>query len=212
MGGDGPKALAFPVAFPEVPAFLVEIQSTRNEAHHNLGLPHLTNWVDGLGECDFWAYEYRCGLQVVYQFLHDGQGGSALADSPEVNHVIRHSPFRQDLCFPITQEGLNLELDRLRSERQKLLYWMHSRFNGQMTMATPTRSAIRPASAMPVVGPNSWKVLVTSNRIGILALARPPASTAPNKRFNPTCAAGRFLVNHTVTCAAQRGLTWSLGS
>ena len=115
MGGDGPKALAFPVAFPEVPAFLVEIQSTRNEAHHNLGLPHLTNWVDGLGECDFWAYEYRCGLQVVYQFLHDGQGGSALADSPEVNHVIRHSPFRQDLCFPITQEGLNLELDRLLS-------------------------------------------------------------------------------------------------
>lgn len=108
------RRLAFPVDFPDLPAFLVEFRVTREAAHRELGSPHQIEWVDGLGNSDFWAFEYPCGLQVVYEFVHLGPAALALADSPEVEHVIRHSPFDRDVCFPMTEEGLSRELERLR--------------------------------------------------------------------------------------------------
>lgn len=89
----------------------------------------VTDIVDGLGEGDFWAFEYDCGLQVIFQFMHHIDSGRVLADSPELDHVRRHIPFTQDDCVPIKEEALESELRSLLSgcpERQEEFNQLHS--------------------------------------------------------------------------------------
>jgi hypothetical protein len=107
------KTLPFPVPFPDEPPYLVICNVTRVLAHHELGAPHKIDWVDGLGMTDFWAFEYECGLQVVYDFCHSSTFGIILADSPEVAHVIRHCPFDRGDCDVISPDELEIRLERL---------------------------------------------------------------------------------------------------
>jgi len=108
-----PKPLAFPVPFPNVPFYLVACNVPREVVPNFLGPPMLIGWIDGLGDCDFWAFEYPCGLQVALQFLHHGKGGIVVADSPEINHLLRHIPFSPADCVPIDDDTLQSELKQL---------------------------------------------------------------------------------------------------
>lgn len=109
------KPLSFPVQFPDVPACLVYCSVSREMANIRLGPPILTDWVDGLGKADFWAFEYPCGLQVAFEFLHESTGGRILADSPEIEHVLRHIPFSESECARIDEIALQSELKLLLS-------------------------------------------------------------------------------------------------
>lgn len=117
-----PEPITFPVAFPDIPPFLFLINVPRKTAAEVLGPPMVTDIVDGLGDGDFWAFEYECGLQVVFQFMHHIDSGWVLADSPELDHVLRHIPFAKGDCVPIEEDVLESELKFLLSgcpERQK---------------------------------------------------------------------------------------------
>ncbi len=132
-----PKPLAFPVPFPDTPPFLFEIKATRHEAAAILGPPAMTEFDPGLSDCDYWAFEYPCGLQVVYQFWHGFESrpdasmncGIVLADVPELHHVLRHIPFDKRLCTPIPQQHLEEDLPLLISmfpERRHLFEGLHA--------------------------------------------------------------------------------------
>lgn len=109
-----PKPLSLPIPFPDVPSFLVGLHVEREDVPALLGPPMLTGWVEGLGKADFWSFEYACGLQVAYRFLHrPGEGGVVMADSPEIAHVLRHIPFPERDCTPIDPATLQRELELL---------------------------------------------------------------------------------------------------
>ena len=106
--------LEFPVQFAPEPACLVYLNIKHTDAIKTLGQPLLTDWVDGLGDTDFWAYKFACGLQIVIQFRHIREGGGIVcADSPEINHVIRHLPFSTNECKSIGDAQLRKDIDLL---------------------------------------------------------------------------------------------------
>lgn len=109
------KPLAFAVAFAAEPPCLISLQVTRSQAQDILGPPHRTDWVDGLGDADFWAFEYSCGLQVAFEFLHEDPqgGGRVVADSPETEHILRHIPFPTNACRKATEEEFRSQLAEL---------------------------------------------------------------------------------------------------
>lgn len=108
--------LTFPVAFADIPAYLVHVDVTRQAVADEFGRPQCVEEIDGLEVADWWAHQYRCGLQVVLQFLHhNDSGGIVIADSPEINHVIRHLPFATARCTPIDDATLERELKLLMS-------------------------------------------------------------------------------------------------
>ena len=126
---DTPKPLAFPVPFPDVPPFLLVVNVLRKDVPRLLGPSMLTELVDGLGNADFWAFEYPCGLQVAFQFMHESEGGLVWADSPEIDHVRRHIPFADSDCACIDDETLQSQLKLLLSaypERQSEIDSLHS--------------------------------------------------------------------------------------
>ena len=107
---EGAKPLAFPVPFPDVPAYLVYVNVSRAAAAERLGPPTLVDRVEGLGTADFWAFEFPCGLQCAMEFCHLSEGGRVVADAPEVAHVLRHLPFPRSQCVSIDDEALTCEL------------------------------------------------------------------------------------------------------
>lgn len=115
------KPLEFPAPFLDIPYVLIACHVPREKVTEVLGPPMLVASVDGLGDADCWAYEYPCGLQLVYQFQHLGKVGRVLADSPEIKYVLRHIPFARADCVPIDSDDLQKELKMLLSsypERQ----------------------------------------------------------------------------------------------
>jgi hypothetical protein len=70
----------------------------------------LVDRVDGLGDADFWAFEFPCGLQCAFEFLHLSDGGRVAADAPEIAHVLRHMPFPSTVCTRIDDETFQSEL------------------------------------------------------------------------------------------------------
>lgn len=129
MVSESAKPVTFPVLFPDVPLWLIRCDVSREAAAEKLGPPMLTDWVDGLGSADFWAFEYPCGLQVVFEFLHGSAVGRVVADSPEIDHVRRHVPFSDAECKSIDEITLRSELDRLlaaQPERRSEIESLHS--------------------------------------------------------------------------------------
>lgn len=122
--------LAIPVPFPDIPAYLVAVNADREEAIRLLGEPHLTEETAGLGPTDWWAFEYPCGLQIMFQFLQLTERGlRVLADSPEIDHVLHHLPFPGSSCEVIPAETLARELQLLRKtypERGRELDQLHA--------------------------------------------------------------------------------------
>ena len=115
------RKLTFPVGFADIIGNLLELNVSREVAAERLGPPILTDWVEGLGTADFWAFEYPCGLQVAFEFLHNAGSGRVIADSPEVDHILRHIPFSEPECVWLSgaafQSALEFVLKR-RPERQ----------------------------------------------------------------------------------------------
>jgi hypothetical protein len=54
------------------------------------GCPPEVAWVDGLGDADYWAVEFDCGLRVAFEFLHHGPSACVFASEPVPEHVRRH--------------------------------------------------------------------------------------------------------------------------
>jgi len=107
------KPLGFPVTFPDVPLWLLAFDSSPEAAAEKLGPPMLTDWVDGLGQADFWAFEFPCGLRIAFEFLHVAKSGRLIADSPEIDHILRHIPFSASEYVRIDDAALQSELKRL---------------------------------------------------------------------------------------------------
>jgi len=110
------KTLTFPVPFPDCPGWLIHLSKATSESlRGKLGVPHKTGWVDGLGDADFWAFEFECGLQVAIEHIHRpiNNGARVVADSPEVEHVLRHLSFLDEKHQIIPEEALADELERL---------------------------------------------------------------------------------------------------
>ena len=110
---EAPRPLQLPVRFPDLPAYLIAVNVPRTAVPDYLGPPMLTAKVEELGNADFWAFDYPCGLQVAYRFLHAGEGGLVRADSPEIQHVLRHIPFSSGCCEPIEPKLFDSEIRRL---------------------------------------------------------------------------------------------------
>lgn len=105
--------LTFPVPFPDMPGYLVICNVSREAAADKLGPPMLIDWVEGLGNADFWAFEFPCGLQVAFEFVHDSEGGRVVADSPEIDHVLRHIPFSASECVKLGDDSLQSQCKQL---------------------------------------------------------------------------------------------------
>lgn len=126
---ESPKPLAFPVPFPDVPPFLLVANVPRETVQNLVGTPMHIEWINGLGHADFWAFEYSCGLQVVFQFMHDSEGGLVWADSLEIDHVLRHIPSAVADCVRIDDETLQSQIELLLSaypDRQSEIDSLHS--------------------------------------------------------------------------------------
>ena len=109
------KPLSFPVRFPDLPSFLIVCYFNYQAARDRLGTPMLIDVVDGLGEADFWAFEFPCGLQVALEFVHHSSCGRVVADSPEPRHVARHLPISEHEYSLIEPAGLRSEIELLLS-------------------------------------------------------------------------------------------------
>ena len=111
---DAARRLTLPVAFPNIPSYLAAVQGTTSEEMHvRLGEPISISDEEGLGPTEAWAFEYPCGLQLVYLFYRLVGKLIVSADSPEVQHAIRHIPFPIDRIEAIPPDGLESELKAL---------------------------------------------------------------------------------------------------
>lgn len=122
-----PRRLDFPVSFGETP--IIEFNVSHADALAILGPPTITDWIPGLGTGDFWGLEYSCGLQVVFEFLHQASGGFVVGDSPEIEHVLRHIPFERSVCSPIDDAQMARVVERLKRDfphRARELESLHS--------------------------------------------------------------------------------------
>lgn len=113
MKSEHPIPLSFPVPFADTPSYLFLLKIHCEAVPDFLGPPMQTEWIDGLGMADFWAFEYPCGLKVAFEFLHDADSGRVVADSPEIQHVLRHIPFPSSYCVRMDDRGLESEIKLL---------------------------------------------------------------------------------------------------
>lgn len=123
------KRLPFPLPLPDSPSFLVVAHVPAPFMIKDLGPAMHTDWGDGLGQADLWGYEYPCGLQVVIEYFHGSRGGLILADSPEIEHVLRHIPVPRDFCIRVDQESLESAVKSLLKafpDRQQEIDALHS--------------------------------------------------------------------------------------
>ncbi len=126
---EAPQPLSFPVPFLDIPTCLIFPGMPSGSVANLLGPPMLTDWVDGFGETDFWAFEYSCGLQVAFQILQDERRGVVFADSPDIEHVLRHIPCSKEVCEQVDDDYFEREVELLLSaypERQKEIDALHS--------------------------------------------------------------------------------------
>ncbi len=69
---------------------LLQIHIGREKFKRWIGSEPAVEWVDGLGDADYWIIEYNCGLQLGFEFVHACDGGHVCATEPNVNHAVRH--------------------------------------------------------------------------------------------------------------------------
>ena len=110
-----------PIALPPVeklafPFHIANLQYDLDLAKSMLGDPTHRDWVDGLGDADYWAFAYPCGLRIAYEYIEPlgtGMAGYAnmFADLPEIEHAIRHLPFPTSLQTPSTLDANSREIE-----------------------------------------------------------------------------------------------------
>jgi len=130
-GTHTPKPLDFPVDFER--NFVAWLNDDcRNQAHEMFGPPTLVEDIDGVGMADYWSFGFSCGLQIVYEFLHNGGKASIYADVPEFDHVVRHLPFPSSIIKPGIESG---DLAKTSSDFQ---VWRQGDDGNEMTVGEPT--------------------------------------------------------------------------
>lgn len=73
------------------PWFLVCLLSVkREEASGFFPVRPVVSNEPGLGDADYWAVQFNCGLKVAFEFFHLSEGASVYADLPCSQHVRRH--------------------------------------------------------------------------------------------------------------------------
>ena len=76
---------------------LLQIHVQREEFKQWLSSEPLVEWVDGLGEADYWIIGYDCGMWLSFEFVHAYDFGRVSSSEPNANHAIRHLlHWRQD--------------------------------------------------------------------------------------------------------------------
>lgn len=132
--------------FPWYDLFQLEVD--RQTAAKWFNAPAHVDWVDGLGDADFWVIEFDCGLKVAFEFLHHGYPASVLANEPVAQHVKRHlrhwqnelreySPetFERDRAFVLEHYSARIpELKELHSYQ----LWRQGDDGNQVSVGMPT--------------------------------------------------------------------------
>ena len=67
-----------------------QLNVQREDAALFFDVPPVVADEPGLGDADYWAVEFECGLKLSFEFFHQSGGGSVLSDLPCVQHVRRH--------------------------------------------------------------------------------------------------------------------------
>jgi len=121
MQTSDPKPITLP---PEekhaFPFHIANLQYDLTLAKSLLGEPTYQDLVEGLGDADYWAFAYPCGLRLAYEFirpLSDGMLGIAnvMGDLPEIEHAIRHLPFPRSVQTPATLDSNSREIEAFSS-------------------------------------------------------------------------------------------------
>jgi hypothetical protein len=102
---------AVPIDLPlaEKHAFVFHIarlNCDRGALQSQFGPPQFRDFVDGIGDAEYWAFLYPCGMKLLYEFTH-GLGlapasngfANVYGDLPEFEHARRHIPFSLDLSL-----------------------------------------------------------------------------------------------------------------
>ena len=98
------SAIAIELPLSEKHVFVFHIASLTyniDSARSLFGPSRFQDFVDGLGDADYWAFQYPCGMKLLYEFIHPlGPKMNGLAnvfgDLPEFEHGRRHIPFAND--------------------------------------------------------------------------------------------------------------------
>jgi hypothetical protein len=84
--------LSFPVSFGDIP--LIEFKAAEQDLVERFGVPHQHSSGDEIsgepGPCVYWAFGFSCGLKIVITHYLGAEWVKVCADSPEVEHIIRH--------------------------------------------------------------------------------------------------------------------------
>jgi len=117
--------LAVPIELPapEKHLFLFHIANLDydiNHAREQFGPSPYQEFVDGLGEADYWAFTYPCGIKLAYEFIHplapNLRGyANVYGDLPEISHGVRHIPFSNNLIHPSSPETNKLEIEHFKT-------------------------------------------------------------------------------------------------
>ena len=78
-----PKALTFPDALDGPWFWVLDIALKRSEITEVLGPPHAMLPEDGTGDDDWWAFQYPCGLRLLYGVTHETELAAASANLPQ---------------------------------------------------------------------------------------------------------------------------------
>jgi hypothetical protein len=104
------RPISFPVRFGKLPC-TVGFEMPREEVHQWFGPPHRVEVDDGLGTADWWAFAYPCGLEILVEYLHYPCAVGVFADSPEIEHVLRHIPVPIERCQTIDDAELKDQIE-----------------------------------------------------------------------------------------------------
>lgn len=104
--------------------FVFHLNINRNKAYQWFKIePHVAA-EEGLGDADYWALEFECGLRVAFEFFHFSNGGIVYATEPVPQHVARHlSHWKTELnesAFEFFEPERTSMIERFGSEMPEL--------------------------------------------------------------------------------------------
>jgi hypothetical protein len=81
------------------------------------GAPHQIQGEpgEGLGQREYWAYRFPCGLVAVIVFYLESPNGpdaSVCANAAEVNHLLHHLPIGDSAFWRLDRDGSDFYLAR----------------------------------------------------------------------------------------------------
>lgn len=114
IGTIGGTPIPLPVPFIDRP-WLLTVHVPRADVTSLFGPPQFVEDIEGVGDGDFWTREFECGLRILVQYMHATDHAIVFADSPEIDHVLRHLPFGANVYDRIDAATLAQEVDWLRS-------------------------------------------------------------------------------------------------